>query len=296
MGEQNEARGLLGPILGAALFVGLLGATATALSQAAAHGAGVFGTVSLARPSVVVLAMASAFFLASGVLRLARWRIVGEPHSAFAGAALLVVGGVCLPLGALALLFPVTQHGSLVGPVIRTIAVLVAIALVVRALTAMDVTPAELPARLLPRLFAGLTLVFLLLLAAQHLAPHTMTGRALPAMVLAGVRALSWFGVALYAATRATELLWARRVAPLLMGMGFAEALRGLRPRPLGCVDLRRPPGLPVDGGPVHPRRSHGSRGRRERRRAGPQRPLSGTHSREPGSCRAHRVARAADP
>jgi signal transduction histidine kinase len=210
------------------LFVGLLGATATALSQAAAHGAGVFGTVSLARPSVVVLAMASAFFLASGVLCLARWRIVGEPHSAFAGAALLVVGGVCLPLGALALLFPVTQHGSLVGPVIRTITVLVAIALVVRALTAMDVTPAELPARLLPRLFAGLTLVFLLLLAAQHLAPHTMTGRALPAMVLAGVRALSWFGVALYAATRATELLWARRVAPLLMGMGFAEALRGL--------------------------------------------------------------------
>ena len=77
--------------------------------MAAAHGAGVLGPMSLARPTVVVLAMASAFFLASGVLRLARWRIAAEPHSALAGAALLVMGGLCLPLGGLALLFPVGQ-------------------------------------------------------------------------------------------------------------------------------------------------------------------------------------------
>ena len=210
------------------MFVGLLGATATALSQAAAHGAGVFGAVSLARPSVVALAIASAFFLAGGVLRLARWRITGEPHSALAGAALLVMGGLSLPLGGLALLFPGTQDVSLVGPAIRTATELVAITLLVRALTATDVSRAELPAQLLPRLFAGLTLVFVVLLAAQQVVPTTMTGMALPAVVLAGVRALAWFAVALYAATRATELLWARRVAPLLIGMGFAEALRGL--------------------------------------------------------------------
>ena len=210
------------------MFVGLLGATATALSQAAAHGAGVFGAVSLARPSIVALAIASAFFLAGGVLRLARWRITGEPHSALGGAALLVMGGLSLPLGGLALLFPGTQDVSLVGPAIRTATELVAITLLVRALTATDVSRAELPARLLPRLFAGLTLVFVVLLAAQQVVPTTMTGMALPAVVLAGVRALAWFAVALYAATRATELLWARRVAPLLIGMGFAEALRGL--------------------------------------------------------------------
>ncbi|WP_231389038.1 HAMP domain-containing sensor histidine kinase [Marmoricola sp. URHB0036] len=233
MGEHNESRGPLGLVLGAALFVGLLGAGATALSQAAAHGAGVLGTMSLARPTVVVLAMASAFFLAAGVLRLARWRIAGEPHSAFAGAALLVMGGLCLPLGGLALLFPSTDDLSLVGPATRTIAELVAVALLVRALTVVDMSRAELPSRLLPRLFLGLTLVFLVLLAAQQVAPHTMTGQALPGMVLATVRALAWFGVALYAATRAPELAWAGRVAPLLMGMGFAEALRGL--------DLARP-------------------------------------------------------
>ena len=233
IGTQDGARKPVGLALGGALLVGLVGAGATALSHAAADGDGVLATVSLARPSIIALAVASAFFLASGVLRLARWRIVAEPHSALAGAALLVMGGLCLPLGALAQLFPAGQDSSLVGPASRTVAELVAIALLVRALTAVDVTRAELPSRLLPRLFGAVTLVFLGLLAAQRLRPAHGDGHGPSSVVLAGVRALSWFAVALYAATRAPDLPWARKVAPLLLGMGFAEALRGL--------DLGRP-------------------------------------------------------
>ena len=157
-----------------------------------------------------------------------------------------------MPLGGLALLFPVDHDVSLVGPATRTVTELVAIALLVRALTATGMSRAELPGRLLPRLFVGLLLVFLALLAAQQVAPDTMTGRALPAVVLAGVRALAWFGVALYAATRALELPWARRISPLLMGMGFAEALRGLDLGRSGVWTFAAMPGVPLDGGPVH--------------------------------------------
>jgi signal transduction histidine kinase len=183
--------------------------------------------MSLARPSIVVLAISCAFFLASGVLRLARWRIAGEPHAALAGAALLVMGGLCLPLGGLALLFPSAHDVSLVTPAIRTVTELVAVGLLVRALTTDDASHAHLPRRLLPRLFVGLTLVFVVLLGIQHVASPPAESLALPAVVLAAVRALAWFGVALYARTRAQELRWARRVAPLLLGMGVAEALRG---------------------------------------------------------------------
>ncbi|MET0997117.1 MAG: HAMP domain-containing sensor histidine kinase, partial [Marmoricola sp.] len=117
---------------------------------------------------------------------------------------------------------------SLVGPAMRTVAVLVAIALLVRALTAVDVSHDERPGRLLPRVFLALTAVFGLLLLVQEISPATLAGEAFAAVVLASVRALAWFAVALYAATRAHTLPWARKVAPLLLGMGFAEALRGL--------------------------------------------------------------------
>src|ERR1700759_4437285 len=98
MGTHDRARKPVGLVLGGALFMWLLGTWATAMSQLAAPEADVLGSVSLTRPSIVALGVACAFFLAGGVLRLGRWRLVGEPHSALAGAALLVMGGLCLPL------------------------------------------------------------------------------------------------------------------------------------------------------------------------------------------------------
>ncbi len=208
--------------------MGLLGAGATALSHAVVDSPGVLADVSLDRPSILVLAVACAFFLAGGVMRLARWRISGEAHSALAGTALMVMGGLSLPLGGLAALFGAGREVSLVGPVSRTVAVLVVIALLVRALTAVDVSGVERPGRLLPGVFFVLSFLFLLLMVTQHLAPDTVTAAAVPVVAMSAVRVLAWFAVALLAACRAPELDWARRVAPLLVGMGFAESLRGL--------------------------------------------------------------------
>jgi signal transduction histidine kinase len=232
IGTLDGTRRSVGLVVGAAFVAGILGAGATALSHAYAPTSGLDG-LSLGRPSVVALAVASAFFLAAGVMRLSRWRMAGEPHAALAGTALLVMGGLSLPLGGLAMLFPGTQDTSLVGPASRTLAELVAVALLLRALTAADVSRAERPGRLLPVLFAAVTLVFLALLFAQHIAPSTLTDQTLPAVVMSGMRAAAWFGVSLYAFSRAQEMPWAHRVAPLLLGMGIADALRGL--------DLGRP-------------------------------------------------------
>jgi signal transduction histidine kinase len=186
------------------------------------------GGLALARPSIVALAVACAFFLAAGVMRLARWRIVGEPHNALAGAALLVMGGLALPLGGVAALFPVGHELSLAGPASRTAAVLVAVVLLVRALTALDMSDVELPRRLLPSIFGAVIVVFLVLLLIERAAPDTVAGVARFVVVLAAVRSLLWFGVGLFAATRSADLVWAQRVAPLLVGMGLAEALRGM--------------------------------------------------------------------
>lgn len=228
MRTRTSARAFVVLVLGASFVVAALGTGTTALSHAFENWAQGPGALSLGTPSIFVLALASAFFLAAGVMRLARWRVAGEPHSALAGAALLVMGGLCLPLGGLALLFPGPNDVSLVGPASRTFAELVAVALLGRALTAVDVSSAELPGRLLPRVFLLVTAFFAALVVAQEIVPPTATGQALWAVFLAAVRALAWFGVALYAATQAQTLPWAGRVAPLLLGMGFAEALRGL--------------------------------------------------------------------
>lgn len=78
--------------------------------------------------------MASGLFLAASVLRLARWRLVRDAHSALVGAALLVIGGLCLPLGGFAHLFVPEESSPVVGLAIRCVASYVALQLVLRAL------------------------------------------------------------------------------------------------------------------------------------------------------------------
>ena len=233
IGTQDGIHKPVGLVLGGAFIAGILGAGTTAFRFAHLTTGEALDALSLGRPSIIALAVASAFFLAAGVMRLSRWRMAGEPHAALAGAALLVMGGLTLPLGGLALLFPGAGDASVVGPAIRTVAELTTIALLVRALNADDTTHVEGLGRLLPRLFCGVVVVFLALLVLQSVAPTTLTGQVLPVVLMSCVRVLSWFGVALYAASRAHVLPWARQVAPLLVGMGLAESLRG--------VDLGQP-------------------------------------------------------
>ena len=173
---------------------------------------------------VLMLALASGFFVAAGVLRLAKWRLAHDAHSALVGTALMVMGGLCLPLGGFAQLF-MTSEASLLGPSIRSLASFVAIYLVVRALHTTEASPRDHPGRLLPRVFALVTVTFLALLLAQDQVPALLSGE-LPVMLMAAARSLGWFAVAVHAAMLCEVVPWARRAAPLFLGMGIAETLR----------------------------------------------------------------------
>jgi signal transduction histidine kinase len=58
--------------------------------------------------------------------------------------------------------------------------------------------------------------------------PHLVTARLMLTVVVTAAMALSWFGLAVHAAMHAGVYPWARRAAPLYLGMGLAETLRGL--------------------------------------------------------------------
>ncbi len=210
-------------VLGAARHIVALGVAAAL----AAYAIDLWFVSFLGKPIVFALAVASGLFVAAGVLRLARWDLTHDAHSALAGAALLVMGALCLPLGGFARLVT-TAEGSLIGPAIRCVATFTAIALIVRALHATDASRHHNPARLLPRVFGVVGLVFLLLLVLQQVVPHLVTAHLMMTVLVTAALAVSWFGLAVHAAMHAGVFPWARRAAPLYLGMGLAETMRGL--------------------------------------------------------------------
>jgi signal transduction histidine kinase len=66
------------------------------------------------------------------------------------------------------------------------------------------------------------------LLIAGNLLADLGRGHLLPPAILAALLALGWFSVALRVTLRSRSLPWARRAAPLFLGMGLAEMLRGI--------------------------------------------------------------------
>ncbi len=211
-------------MLGASCGVAALGVVTTAL----AHAVGRFGPVTdagLGRWTAIVVAMASGLFLAAGVLRLAKWRLVRDAHSALVGTALVVMGGLCLPLGGLARLFVAEESTQVVGLAIRCVASYLAMALVLRALRIHRVAR---PKYLLLQVVATVALVFLLMLQGEHLVPESFTGNAVPPIILSAALAAAWFSIAVRVALSSRVLPWARRAAPLFLGMGIAELLRAL--------------------------------------------------------------------
>src|SRR5262249_12842534 len=90
-------RGLVTRPAGIVVLVVLVGAAAATL-------AGLAGATSqpLVQTTATMRALAAPFFLAAGVLRLARWRITGEAHCALRGGAMLLMGGLALPSTSLA--------------------------------------------------------------------------------------------------------------------------------------------------------------------------------------------------
>ena len=228
MGAPQDLGARTRLVLGAAVFVGLLSAGAAALARAIERGVDSTASWGIGTPSAFALALASGFFLAAGVLRLSRWRLAQDPQSALAGGALLVMGGLSLPVGGFALMFPTSAPFSLVGPGTRTLAELIAVAMLLRALTMVEVSGVERPARLVPSVFAVVIVSFTALVLVQEMAPEFVTGEELPTVLLAVLRPLAWTFVAIVAVVRSASLPWARRVTPLLFGMALAEGMRAM--------------------------------------------------------------------
>jgi signal transduction histidine kinase len=207
--------------------VAALGAATAGLGQAIQHTLASSSSL-LDSWTAAGVSVASGLFLAAGVLRLAKWRLAGDAHSALTGTALLVMGGLCLPLGGFARLFVSGADSSVVGMLIRCLASCLAMRLVLRALEPEDVAYRYRPARLIPGLFALVTLVFMLLIVGEKLLPRTLSAQLLPPALLSALMSVAWLAVAVRVASHSDALPWARRAAPLFLGMGLAEMLRGL--------------------------------------------------------------------
>jgi hypothetical protein len=150
---------------------------------------------------------AAALFVAAGILRLARWRLTGQPHSALVAASLFVLGALALPLGNLA--GQVVPGGTLptVAAVTHAVGSLLCIGLTLRALTGSGPRP-------LVGLAVGTPVLALSLLGVG---------------VLAGlVLAACWIVAGLAAARLDVQKPWAGRMAPLLGSMGLVEVLGSL--------------------------------------------------------------------
>ena len=196
-------------------------------------------------PILVGLALTSGLFLAAGVMRLAMWRLCHDPRNALVGSALLVMGGLCLPLGGFARLFSSPELAPLISTSIRCVSAYVAMHLVLRALRITEVTDRDRPDHLLPRLALLVVAVFLAMLVLERLAPSPAAllgpGHVVPAalsVALSVALAAGWFWVSYRVATSGHSRRWAGRAAPLFCGMGLHEALRGLDLGHLGSATL----------------------------------------------------------
>ena len=225
---NTDARASLSLVLGASAGVAVLAASTTGLAHVIERFAVAPAAPGLDRWAFVVIAMASGLFVAAGVLRLAKWRLVRDSHSALVGTALVVMGGLCLPLGSFARMFVPGENGPVIATAIRCVAAFIAMRLVILALHAGDVAPRHRPERALPRLFVLVILALLTLLVVEDFLPDLAHGHVLPPAILAVLLSLGWLSVALRVALHSRTLPWARRAAPLLLGMALAEMLRGL--------------------------------------------------------------------
>lgn len=204
----------------------VMAAAVVALTVAGGAVAWAPGGVATSTLVSTALVVAAGFFLAAGTYRLAKWRMLRDPHSGLVGSALMVMGALALPSRLLVNL--VAEVDSIVvGPASRGIASFIAMALVLRALRTSELGPHETPAWVLPTAFAVCAGTFVSALTIElYLGPGVPTADAHVAIVL--LIALGWAVVAVATGRRADRLAWAGRVSPLLGGMAVAETLRAV--------------------------------------------------------------------
>lgn len=175
---------------------------------------------------VVLLGIAAALFVVAGVVRLARWRLLGDPHSALVGSALCVVGGLGLPLVGVAAIAGALHHRELAEAVVRAAASFITVVLVHRALRATSARSIR-PSLLLPLLATPVLAAFAALAALEASLRSPVPGGPTIAHLLSAVMVLGWVGIAAAIRSRLPDVPWSRRAAPLFVGLGIAEALYG---------------------------------------------------------------------
>ncbi len=126
----------------------------------------------------------------------------GDTHGALAGSASILMGGLCLPLGAVAHLGGTSIPANVLAPAVRTVVCLVCAALAVRALSTTTITSREAPSRLLPVTTVGIVGLFALLLCLDAFRPDLFESRRSVVAALAAVRSLTWICVAALALSR----------------------------------------------------------------------------------------------
>jgi signal transduction histidine kinase len=178
--------------------------------------------------AVLVIGLAAALFVVAGVIRMARWRVAGDPHSALVGSALVVMGGLYLPLAGIAAVGGALQHRELAAAAIRALVSLITIALVVRALYASTVRRFDRPSRLLPVLVTVVLLAFGGLVAVEGGMTNPVPSGPRLARLVSAVMVVGWLAAAAAIRTRNLGLPWSRRAVPLFGGLAAAEACYGL--------------------------------------------------------------------
>lgn len=171
--------------------------------------------------------VAAALFLGAGVLRISQWRIAGDSRNLIMGAALVVLGGIAIPLTSLAGVIMGDSDTSLLRSMTALTSTLVTLALVVRALNAPAEDATVRPLRIVVPAAATTMVVFTGLVAVYVVSPALLTSTVVPPPMIRGsLLAIAWFAVGLEAAMRGAQLPWAGQVAPLMGCMAVAELLR----------------------------------------------------------------------
>lgn len=169
--------------------------------------------------------LSAALFLGAGVLRCSRWRLVGETQSLIMGTALIVLGGVAIPMSSLAGALTQVDGISALRATTATATTGVTLVLIIRALY----TPQDRceKARTLVAGSVVTALVLFALVATTHtVAPHLLRTEDIPPRILRGLLLASgWLYVSLLAASRRDLRPWAGRVSPLLAAMGVSEVI-----------------------------------------------------------------------
>ena len=168
---------------------------------------------------------AAVFFFAAGILRLARWRLTDDPHSAPLAGAMFVLGLLTFPLGNIArqvLHDPLEPNLALTARVAGTA---LCVFLALRALTAADPGGRVDRTRTTLAAAAAATLGIAGISGLVALAPTTLSGSVVPTVVADAVLAGAWLVLGLAAARRDVEQPWAGRVAPLYASLGVVEIL-----------------------------------------------------------------------